>query len=184
MSLNDDIKKVLVSEEQIQKRSKEVGKQITEDYKAAGSNPLLVALLRGSVPFLAELIKHIDLDIQYDFMDVTSYRGTKSTGDIKIIKDLDTSIEGVDILLVEDIVDTGLTLSSVKKMLLNKGAKSVKIVTLLNKPEGRKVPLEADYTCFEIENEFVIGFGLDYDQRYRCLPYVGVLKDELINIGE
>ena len=160
---NNDIGKVLVSEEQIEKRAAELGKQITEDYKAVGRAPLLVALLRGSVPFLAELIRHIDLDIQYDFMDVSSYEGTESIGDIKIIKDLDTSIKGVDILLVEDIVDTGRTIDTVVKMLKHKGAASVKVATLLDKPSA---------------DEFVVGFGMDYNQKYRCLPYIGVLKDE------
>ena len=171
-----DIKKVLVTEEQIKQRSKEMGEEITKDY--AGKKPLVVALLRGSVPFLAELLKHIDLDIQYDFMDVSSYEGTESIGDIKIIKDLDSSIKGVDILLVEDIVDTGRTIDTVKKMLLHKGAASVKIATLLDKPSRRVLDMKADYIGFPVENEFVVGFGLDFDQRYRCLPYVGVLKDE------
>lgn len=171
-----DIKKVLVSEKEIQERATVLGAQITKDYQ--GKSPLLVALLRGSVPFLAELLKHIDLDIQYDFMDVSSYEGTESIGDIKIIKDLDTSIKGMDILLVEDIVDTGKTIQTVKKLLLNKGANSVKIATLLDKPSRRSVDMHADYVGFEVENEFVVGFGMDFDQRYRCLPYVGVLKDE------
>ena len=170
-----DIKKVLVSEEQICNRAKELGAQITEDY---ASKPPLVALLRGSVPFLAELIKHIDLDIQYDFMDVSSYEGTESIGDIKIIKDLDTSVKGLDILLVEDIVDTGRTIRTVCETLLHKGASSVKVVTLLDKPSRRIVDVKADYVGFEVANEFVIGYGMDFDQKYRCLPYIGVLKDE------
>jgi len=171
-----DIKKVLVSEQGIKDRAVVLGKQITDDYQ--GKSPLLVALLRGSVPFLAELVKHIDLDIQYDFMDVSSYEGTESIGDIKIIKDLDTSVKGADILLVEDIVDTGKTIETVKKFLLNKGASSVKIATLLDKPSRRTVDMQADYIGFEVENEFVVGFGMDFNQRYRCIPYVGVLKDE------
>lgn len=175
--MNNDIKKILVSEEQIIARSKELGKQITEDYKDKQA-PLVVALLRGSVPFLAELIKHIDLDIQYDFMDVTSYEGTESIGDIKIIKDLDSSIKGIDILLVEDIVDTGRTIDSVCKMLKNKGAASVKVVTLLDKPSRRVIDIQPDYIGFEVANEFVVGFGMDFNQRYRCLPFIGVLKDE------
>jgi len=176
MSIRENIDKVLVTEEQIRVRSKELGEQITNDYAKEDKAPLLVALLRGSVPFLAELIKHIDLDIQYDFMDVTSYEGTRSTGDIKILKDLDTSIVGKDILLVEDIVDTGRTVQAVKGMLANKGAASVKIVTLLDKPSKRVCDVNADYVGFEIDDYFVVGFGLDYDQRYRALPFVGVLK--------
>lgn len=174
--LEKDIKKILVTHDEIVARCAELGKQITEDYK--DQPPLLVALLRGSVPFLAELIQHIDLDIQYDFMDVKSYEGTESTGDIKIIKDLDTSIKGMDILLVEDIVDTGRTIRTVVDTLKHKGAKSVKVVTLLDKPDRRVVIMNPDYTGFTIENLFVVGFGLDFNQRYRALPYVGVLKDE------
>ncbi|MBR2990835.1 MAG: hypoxanthine phosphoribosyltransferase [Solobacterium sp.] len=174
--LEKDIKKVLYSNEEIVKRSEELGKQITEDY--TGKNVLTVALLRGAVPFLAELIKHIDLDIQYDFMDVSSYDGTNSSGDIKIIKDLDTSVKGLDILLVEDIVDTGRTLLAVKQLLMNKGASSVRIVTLLDKPSRRVVDVQADYIGFTVANEFVVGFGMDFNQHYRALPYIGVLKDE------
>ena len=177
--MNQDIKKVLIEEEAISARCREVGKVISQDYKAAQADPLLVGLLRGSIPFMAELIKYLELDAQYDFMDVTSYAGTMSTGDIKIIKDLDSSIEGLDILLVEDIVDTGKTIESVKKLMYNKGAHSVKVVTLLDKPSRRIVNEKADYIGFEIENEFVVGFGMDFNQHYRCLPYVGVLKDEL-----
>ena len=177
--MNKDMKKILFSEDQIRSRCIELCRQISDDYTAMGSSPLLVGLLRGSVPFMAELIKHLDLDAQYDFMDVTSYAGTKSTGDIKIIKDLDTSIEGKDILLVEDIVDTGRTIKAVKELMRNKGARSVKVVTLLDKPERREVEEVAEYVGFEIANEFVVGFGMDFDQRYRCLPYVGVLKDEM-----
>lgn len=177
--MNQDIKKVLIEEEAIYARCRELGKVISQDYKAAQADPLLVGLLRGSIPFMAELIKYLELDAQYDFMDVTSYAGTMSTGDIKIIKDLDSSIEGLDILLVEDIVDTGKTIESVKKLMYNKGAHSVKVVTLLDKPSRRIVNEKADYIGFEIENEFVVGFGMDFNQHYRCLPYVGVLKDEL-----
>lgn len=174
----NDIKKVLFSEEDIIKRTKEIGEQITEDYRNNENPMLLVGLLRGSVPFLAELIKHIDLDVQYDFMDVQSYAGTESQGDIKILKDLDTSIKGFDILLVEDIVDTGKTIETVVETLLHKGAASVKIVTLLDKPSRRVADAYADYIGFEVENEFVVGYGMDFDQKYRNLPYIGVLKDE------
>lgn len=172
-----DIKKVLLSKEEIVSRCEELGAQITKDY--AGKDTLfLIALLKGSVPFLAELIKHIDLDIQIDFMDISSYAGTHSTGEIQILKDLETPVSGKDVLIVEDIVDTGRTLKTVKETLANRGANSVKIATLLDKPEGRVVEIEADYSGFEVPNEFVVGFGLDFDQRYRCLPYIGVLKEE------
>lgn len=156
------LEKILLNEDEIVARCKELGQQITQEYKNNEQPPLLVALLKGSVPFLAELIKHIDLDIQFDFMDVSSYEGTESIGDIKIIKDLDCSVKNLDILLVEDIVDTGRTLKTVKAMLKNKGAKTVRVVTLLDKPDRRVVDIEADYTGFEIPNEFVVGFGLDF----------------------
>ena len=176
--MHPNMKKVLISEEQIVQRCSELGKQISDDYRNNAQPPLLVALLKGSVPFLAELIKHIELEIQLDFMAVSSYEGTESIGDIKINKDLDCSVKGVDILLVEDIVDTGKTLQTVKAMLKNKGAASVRVVTLLDKPERRTVEIEADYVGFAVPNEFVVGFGLDFNQKYRNLPYVGVLKEE------
>jgi len=172
------VEKILVSQDEIVNRCIALGKQISEDYRSANETPYVVALLRGSVPFLSELVKHIDLDIQFDFMDVSSYEGTESIGDIKINKDLDCSVKGLSILLVEDIIDTGRTLKEVTTMLKNKGAKDVKVVTLLDKPSRRVVDIEADYVGFEIPNEFVVGFGLDFDQKYRNLPYVGILKRE------
>ncbi len=180
----NSIKEVLYSEEDIRKRAGELGRQITEDYKNSGKPLLLVALLRGSVPFLGELIRCIDMDIQYDFMDVSSYAGTKSTGDIRIIKDLDTSVKGLDILLVEDIVDTGRTIAEVVKTLKHKGAESVRIVTLLDKPSRRTTDIYADYIGFTVPDAFVVGFGMDYDQKFRCLPYIGVLKDEVYSNEE
>ena len=174
--MHKDVEKVLMSEEDIVASCKRLGKEITEYYSARGEVPILVALLKGSVPFLAELIKHIDLDIQYEFMDVSSYEGTKSVGDIKVLKDLDMSITGLPILLVEDIVDTGRTLVQTIKLLENKGAKSVDIVAMLDKPSRRTEEVSADFLGFTIPDEFVIGFGLDYNQKYRNLPYVGVLK--------
>ena len=153
-----------------------MGQQITKDY--AGKKPVLVALLKGSVPFIAELMKHIELDIEIDFMDVSSYSGTESKGDVRIDKDLTCSIQGLDIILVEDIVDTGHTLSKVVALLYQKGANSVKIASLLDKPERRVVDIKADYIGFEVPNYFVVGFGLDFNQKYRNLPYVGVLKEE------
>ena len=176
--MHQSVKNILVTQEQIVARSKELGEQITNEYQNHENKPLLVALLKGSVPFLAELIKHIDLDIEYDFMDVSSYEGTESIGDIRIIKDLDRSIKNTDIILVEDIVDTGRTLETVKKLMVQKGASDVKVVTLLDKPDRRVVDISAEYVGFVIPNEFVIGFGLDFDQKFRNLPYVGVLKEE------
>jgi len=176
--MHQDVKKILVSGEAIEQRCRELGKQISEDYRTDGEIPVLVALLKGSVPFLAKLVTYIDLDIEFDFMDVKSYEGTESIGDVRIIKDLDRSIKGSSILLVEDIIDTGRTLYEVTKLLKNKGAGKVKIVSLLDKPSRRVIPIEADYTGFVIPNEFVVGFGLDFNEKYRNLPYVGVLKDE------
>jgi len=171
-----NILKVLVSEDEIRERCVQLGKQISEDYKE--SRPVFVGLLKGSVPFLAELIKRIEIDCEVDFMDVSSYEGTESTGEVKIIKDLDRSIKNDDVIIVEDIVDTGKTLKTVKELLYAKGAKSVVIVTLLNKPEGRVVEIEPEYVGFNVPDEFVVGYGLDYNQIYRNLPYVGVLKEE------
>lgn len=172
----DDIKKVLVTEEQIIKRSDEIGKQISKDY--AGKTPILIGLLKGSVPFMSELIKHIDIDMEIEFMDVTSYSGTESTGEVKIVKDLDRSIKDCDVIIVEDIVDTGRTLKTVKALLYSKGASSVTVATLLDKKARRVIEIEAEYVGFDIPDEFVIGFGLDFNQKLRNLPFVGVLKEE------
>lgn len=178
--MHKDVQEILVSHDQIVERSKELGEQISDEYNAKKKVPLLVALLKGSIPFLSELMQHIDIDgIEFDVMDVSSYDGAESLGDIKINMDLKVSIKGQSVLLVEDIVDTGRTLSEVKKMLLNKGAEEVKIVSLLDKPERRVVDIDADYVGFTIKNEFVVGYGLDYNQKYRNLPYVGVLKREV-----
>jgi len=158
--LEKDIKKVLVSHDEIVEAAKKLGETLTKEYQ--GKNPIFVGILKGSVPFMAELINHVDTHIELDFMLVSSYHGgTASSGIINIIKDIDQDITGRDILFVEDIIDTG------------------KIATLLDKPEGRLVEIEADYTCFTIPNEFVVGYGLDYDENYRNLPYVGVLKEEV-----
>jgi len=177
--MHNDILKVLVKEEDIASRCKELGAEISKAYMEKGATPLVIGLLKGSVSFMAELIKNMEVDLEIDFMDVTSYAGTETTGDVKILKDLDSSPRGKYILVVEDIVDTGITLSKVRELLYAKGAAEVKIVSLLNKPEGRKVDIEADYYGFVVPNEFVVGYGLDYNQKYRNLPYVGVLKPEV-----
>ena len=177
--MHKDIKEILITEEQIEKRSKELGQEITKHYKDAKEPLVLVALLKGSVPFLARVSKYIDLNIEFDFMDVSSYEGTQSTRDIRILKDLDRSIKGINILLVEDIVDTGHTLKSISTLLFNKGANDIKTVSLLDKPSRREVDVFADFVGFEIPNEFVIGFGLDFNEKYRQLPYIGILKDEI-----
>jgi len=172
-----DVKKVLISNEEIVKRTIEIANQISKDY--AGKTPILVGLLKGSVPFMAELLKQISIFCQTEYMVVSSYQGTKSTGEIKIVKDIDVSIQGKDIIIVEDIVDTGITLNTIVKLLRHRGANSVEIACLLNKEARRVVPVEAKYIGFDIPDEFVIGFGLDYNELYRNLPYVGVLKEEV-----
>lgn len=174
--LADNVEKVLISEKEIVDRCRELGAQISKDYE--GKQPMVIGLLKGSVPFMAELIKYITVECEIDFMAVSSYSGTESMGDVKIVKDLDHSIKGMDVLVVEDIVDTGKTLKKVKDLLYSKEANDVKIVSLLDKPDRRIVEIEAEYVGFKIPNEFVIGFGLDFNQKYRNLPYVGVLKEE------
>ena len=174
--MHKDVKEILYTQEEIVEKCKELAKQITNDYN--DKEVILVGLLKGSVPFLAELSKYIELDVTFDYMDVSSYEGVESRT-ITIKKDLDQDVKGKDILLVEDILDTGKTLTTVKAMLEERGANSVEIVTMLDKKEGRTYPIEAKYVGFEIPNAFVIGFGLDYNQKYRNLPYVGVLKKEI-----
>ncbi|CEW38193.1 hypoxanthine guanine phosphoribosyltransferase [Streptococcus pneumoniae] len=176
--LENDIKKVLVSHDEITEAAKKLGAQLTKDY--AGKNPILVGILKGSIPFMAELAKHIDTHIEMDFMMVSSYHGgTASSGVINIKQDVTQDIKGRHVLFVEDIIDTGQTLKNLRDMFKEREASSVKIATLLDKPEGRVVEIEADYTCFTIPNEFVVGYGLDYKENYRNLPYIGVLKEEV-----
>ncbi|KXT84911.1 hypoxanthine phosphoribosyltransferase [Streptococcus panodentis] len=176
--LEQDIKKVLVSHEEITAAAEKLGQQLTKDYQE--KNPIFVGILKGSVPFMAELIKHIDTHIELDFMLVSSYHGgTASSGVINIIKDINQDIAGRDVLFIEDIIDTGQTLKNLRDLFKERKAASVKIATLLDKPEGRVVEIDADYTCFTIPNEFVVGYGLDYDEKYRNLPYVGILKEEV-----
>ncbi len=176
--LENDIKKILVSHDEITEAAKKLGAQLTKDY--AGKNLILVGILKGSIPFMAELIKHIDTHIEMDFMMVSSYHGgTASSGVINIKQDVTQDIKGRHVLFVEDIIDTGQTLKNLRDMFIEREAASVKIATLLDKPEGRVVEIEADYTCFTIPNEFVVGYGLDYKENYRNLPYVGVLKEEV-----
>ena len=176
--LENDIKKILVSHDEITEAAKKLGAQLTKDY--AGKNLILIGILKGSIPFMAELIKHIDTHIEMDFMMVSSYHGgTASSGVINIKQDVTQDIKGRHVLFVEDIIDTGQTLKNLRDMFIEREAASVKIATLLDKPEGRVVEIEADYTCFTIPNEFVVGYGLDYKENYRNLPYVGVLKEEV-----
>ncbi|MDQ0163398.1 hypoxanthine phosphoribosyltransferase [Bacillus alveayuensis] len=179
----NDIEKILISEEEIQAKVKELGAALTEEYK--DKFPLAIGVLKGAMPFMADLLKNINTYLEMDFMDVSSYGNkTVSTGEVKIIKDLDTSVEGRDILIIEDIIDSGLTLSYLVELFRYRKAKSIKIVTLLDKPSGRKAKIEADYVGFEVPNAFVVGYGLDYAERYRNLPFIGVLKPEIYQKSE
>lgn len=176
--LENYIKKTLISHDEIVSKSKELGQRLTEDYQ--DKNPILVGVLKGSVPFFAELIKHIDTHIELEFMIVSSYHGgTESSGTVNIIKDVDSDIKGRHVIFVEDIIDTGRTLKDLKQLFIEREPASVKIVTLVDKPEGRVVEIDADYTGFTVPNEFLVGFGLDYAENYRNLPYIGVLKEEV-----
>ncbi len=174
-NMQDDIQKILLNESEIQDIVDRVGRQITEDYR--GKNLVLVSVLKGSVVFMADLMRAINLPLSIDFMIVSSYgNGTESTGKVKIIKDLDLDLSGQDLLLVEDILDTGRTLYNLREILKMRSPSSIKICTFLDKPERRKADIQADYVGAEVPDEFVVGYGLDFAQRYRNLPYLGVLK--------
>ncbi len=168
---------VLITEEQIREKATEIGRQISEDY--AGKEIILVGILRGAVPWMADIMKRITLDMTIDFMAVSSYgAATKSSGVVKINKDLETDIDGKDVIIVEDIVDSGVTLNYLEGYLRSRGAATVKLCSLLDKPEGRRVDIKADYVGFTVDDRFIVGYGLDYDQRYRNLPYITWLESE------
>ena len=174
----DDVKKVLIDEETLQKRVNELGKQITEDYR--DKDLFMICILKGGVVFASDLMKAIDLPLAIDFMAVSSYgSSTKSSGVVRIQKDLDQEIEGKDVLIVEDIIDTGLTLHYLIENLLSRKPASLKICCCLDKPERRKADIHVDYVGFNISDEFVIGYGLDYAEKYRNLPYIGVLSEKV-----
>jgi hypoxanthine phosphoribosyltransferase len=174
----EDMKEILFDKNTIDQRVRELGRQISADYQ--GKDLVLVGILKGGVPFLADLIRAIDLPLEYDLMAVSSYgASTKSSGTVKIIKDLDASIEGRDVIIVEDIVDTGLTLQYLQENLKARRPNSIKIATMLDKPSQRKMVIRPDYNGFEISNVFVVGYGLDYAGKYRNLPFIGVLKEEV-----
>ncbi len=178
MKLDENIQEVLVSEKQLKKRIKEMAEEITRDY--AGKAPLMVGILRGSVIFMADLVRQIDLPITMDFMVVSSYgAGTVSSGLVNIKKDLEEDIKGRDVIIVEDILDTGNTLVKLTAELLRREPASLKLCVMLDKPSRRTTPIKADYVGFSIPDAYVVGFGLDFDQGYRQLPYVGVLKPEI-----
>ena len=175
--IEDDIAYTLLSHEEIYARVHEVGQKISEDF--AGKDPVFVGVLKGCFMFMADLIRCVDIGCQIDFMAVSSYSGTSSTGAVRINKDLKEDINGRHIILVEDILDSGVTLNYLKNYLLVREPASVSIVTLLDKPARRKAPVRADYFCFNVPDAFVVGYGLDYNERYRNLPYIGVLKPEV-----
>ncbi|MDO7908589.1 hypoxanthine phosphoribosyltransferase [Paenibacillus sp. JX-17] len=176
--MQNDIQEVLISEEELSTKIKELGAQLSREYE--GKNPLVICVLKGAFIFMADLVKTITVPLEIDFMAVSSYgASTKSSGVVKIVKDLDVSVEGRDVLIVEDIIDSGLTLSYLIELLQNRNAKSTKVVTLFDKPTGRTVDLKADYTGFTIPDAFIVGYGLDYAEHYRNLPYIGILKPEV-----
>ena len=177
-TIEEDIERILISEKDIKKAVKKMGKQISKDYD--GKNLFLVAVLKGSVIFMADLMRAISIPLNIDFMSVSSYGGgTKTSGVVKILKDLDHDLSGKDILIVEDILDSGMTLSYLSSLLKQRNVSSIRIATLLDKPERRVADVHADYFCFTVPDEFVVGYGLDFDQQYRHLPYIGVLKPEI-----
>ena len=178
MEQNRDISRILISEEELKNKVAEMGRRISQDYQ--GKRLMVVGVLKGSVVFMADLIRHITVPVEMDFMAVSSYgAGVKTSGVVKILKDLDRLIEGYHVLVVEDILDSGMTLGYLADLLRDRGPASVRIATLLDKPERRQVDIKPDYVGFTIPDEFVVGYGLDYAQKYRNLPYIGVLKPEV-----
>ena len=175
---NEVLEKTFITEEQIQKRVTELAKQIENDY--AGKAPVIVGVLKGSVLFYTDLIRQIDLPLTVDFMSISSYgAGVNSSGEVKIIKDIDGKIGGKDVIIVEDIVDSGYSMNCLLKLFGTRSPKSVKVCALLDKPSRREIPVKIDYTGFQVANEFVVGYGLDYDGLYRNIPFIGVLKKEV-----
>ena len=173
--LEKDIDRVLFSDEDIKGMVTKVADELNRDY--AGKRPVLVALLKGSVIFASDLMRALAIDCEIDFMKVSSYSGTQSTGVINIVSDIRTGIAGRHVIIVEDIVDTGLTLCKLKELLQEREPASLKICTLLDKPSGRKAPINADYIGGTVGNEFIVGYGLDYNEKYRNLPYIGVMRN-------
>ena len=173
--MHQDVESIMFTKEQLEGRIGELAAQLDKEY--AGKNPLMVGILKGSVMFYADLLRAMTIPVEMDFIAISSYgSGSKSSGEVKLIKDLDRKIEGRHVVIVEDIIDSGYTLSYLKRMLYSRKPESVKICALLDKYSRRVVPIEADYKGFDCEDEFVVGFGLDYAERYRNLPYIGILK--------
>ncbi|MCR3760788.1 hypoxanthine phosphoribosyltransferase [Clostridium felsineum] len=176
--MREDIKEILLDEEKINDKVKELGKKISEDYKE--KDLILIGILKGSVVFMGNLVKYIDIPCAMDFMSVSSYgNATSTSGIVKVLKDLDSDVEGKDILIVEDIIDSGVTLKYLMGHMKGKKPNSIEIITLLNKPERRRVEIDVKYTGFIVPDYFLVGYGLDYAEKYRNLPYIGILKDEI-----
>ena len=175
--MEKDIERVLISQIELEKKVQEIGEQISRDYE--GDTPIFVGVLKGCFIFMADLMRHVTINCSMDFMAVSSYQGTSSTGAVKINKDLNESIEGKHLILVEDILDSGVTLNYLKNYLSVRKPASIRIATLMDKPARRKADIYADYSCFEVPDAFVVGYGLDYNEKYRNLPYIGVLKPEV-----
>ena len=176
--MNNDVKEILISEDNIKEKVKELGQRISKDYE--GESVFLIGILKGSVPFMADLMREITIPVTMDFMAVSSYgNGTTSTGVVRILKDLDFEIKDKNIIIVEDIIDSGITLSYLVDYLKNRGPKNIEIAALLTKPERNKVKVDAKYIGYEVPDKFVVGYGLDYAEKYRNLPYIGVLKEEV-----
>ena len=175
--MKEAIERVLISEEELEAAVAEMGKKISEDY--AGKDPIFIGVLKGCFIFMADLMRHVNISCSMDFMAVSSYSGTTSTGAVKINKDLSEIIEGRHLILVEDILDSGVTLNYLKNYLMVRKPASIAVATLMDKPARRKARIYADYSCFEVPDAFVVGYGLDYNERYRNLPYIGVLKPEI-----
>lgn len=176
--MHKDCERILFTKEQLRRRIKEIAEQVDKLYQ--GKRPLCVGILKGSFMFCADFIRHLTVPVEIDFMAVSSYgSGTVSSGKLKLKKDLDMDVKGRDVIVLEDIIDSGFTLANLKALLLERGANSVIIVTLLNKKGRREYDINPEFNCFDIENEFVIGYGLDYAETYRSLPYIGILKREI-----
>ena len=175
--MKNDIAKILISEEEIKQRVMELAKQINEDFR--GEDVIFVGILRGSCYFMCDLTRYIDGTAYLEFMSVSSYNGTSSSGEVRINKDISRPLAGQNVIVVEDIIDTGFTLSYLKRILSERQPKTLRICTLLDKPSRRKADVYADYSCFEVPDAFVVGYGLDYNEHYRNLPYIGILKPEI-----
>ena len=175
--MEKDIESVLISAEEIERNVAAVGAQISKDFE--GKDPIFVGVLKGCFIFMADLMRHVTINCSMDFMAVSSYSGTTSTGAVKINKDLNQDIAGKDVILVEDILDSGVTLNYLKTYLEVRKPASIHVVALMDKPARRKADIYADYSCFEVPDAFVVGYGLDYNERYRNLPYIGILKPEI-----